>query len=470
MTTELIKTDYLVVGSGAMGMAFVDTLLAESPNASVVMVDRHHRPGGHWNHAYPFVRLHQASAFYGVGSRPLGNDRILSSGPNAGFYEVASGAEICSYFDKVMEETLLPTGRLRYFPMSDYRGDFERDHGFVSLVSGKGQRVEARMLVDATYTDTQTPSTQPPGFEVAPGVACVTINELTQVAAAHERYVVIGAGKTAIDACLWLLEAGVAPERIRWIKPREAWLQDRAHVQPGPLALGLVQSFAASAEAAAKAESIDDLFERLSAAGVLLRVDENVKPTMYRCATVSAGELALLRQIKDVVRLGRVKRIAADQVVLDQGAIAARPGDLYVHCAASGIKRRPSVPVFTETRITLQALRWCAPNFSAALAAFLESTPKDLAAKNALSTPIPYPETDRDWIKVCLGHMINDFVCRSDAEVRAWANRCRMNPAAAVAANASPKEEPWRGPIDRMREYGPQAVAKLQHFAAGLPA
>jgi hypothetical protein len=434
------------------------------------MVDRHHRPGGHWNDAYPFVRLHQASAFYGVASRPLGNDRILTTGTNAGYYEVASGAEICSYFDKVMEETLLPTGRLRYFPMSDYRGDFERDHGFVSLVSGKGQRVEASMLVDATYTDTQTPSTQPPSFDVAPGVACVAINELTRVAAAHERYVVIGAGKTAIDACLWLLENGVAPERIRWIKPREAWLQDRAHVQPGPLSLGLMQSFADSSEAAAKAESIDDLFDRLAAERVLLRVDESVKPTMYRCATVSAAELTALRQVKDVVRLGRVKSIAVDQVVLEQGAIAARPGDLYVHCAASGIKRRPSVPVFTETRITLQALRWCAPNYSAALAAYLESTPKDLAAKNALSTPIPYPETDRDWIKVCLGHMINDFVGRSDAELRAWANRCRMNPAAAVAANANPKAESWRNAMDRMREHGPAAVAKLQQFAALLPA
>ena len=53
-----IETDYLVIGAGAIGMAFVDTLLTDS-EAQVVMVDRHHRPGGHWNEAYPFVRLHQ---------------------------------------------------------------------------------------------------------------------------------------------------------------------------------------------------------------------------------------------------------------------------------------------------------------------------------------------------------------------------------------------------------------------------
>ncbi|MEM7542847.1 MAG: NAD(P)-binding protein, partial [Pseudomonadota bacterium] len=69
---EQLKADYLVVGAGAMGMAFTDVLLTES-DATVVLVDRYHAPGGHWNTAYPFVRLHQPSAFYGVNSKQLGN-------------------------------------------------------------------------------------------------------------------------------------------------------------------------------------------------------------------------------------------------------------------------------------------------------------------------------------------------------------------------------------------------------------
>ncbi len=68
MTT--LETDYLVVGAGAMGMAFTDTLVTET-DAQVVIVDRGHAPGGHWNRAYPFVRLHQPSAYYGVNSRVL---------------------------------------------------------------------------------------------------------------------------------------------------------------------------------------------------------------------------------------------------------------------------------------------------------------------------------------------------------------------------------------------------------------
>jgi len=55
MATEL-ECDYLIVGTGAMGMAFADTLLAET-SATVILVDRFAKPGGHWNSAYPFVIL-----------------------------------------------------------------------------------------------------------------------------------------------------------------------------------------------------------------------------------------------------------------------------------------------------------------------------------------------------------------------------------------------------------------------------
>jgi hypothetical protein len=81
-----IETDYLVIGAGASGMAFTDSLIAGADvdvdvDVDVVMVDRRHSPGGHWNDAYPFVRLHQPSATYGVNSRPLGTETIDATGP-----------------------------------------------------------------------------------------------------------------------------------------------------------------------------------------------------------------------------------------------------------------------------------------------------------------------------------------------------------------------------------------------------
>ena len=103
MRTEAIDPDYLVVGAGAAGLAFADQLLHET-EATITIVDRRHRVGGHWNDAYPFVRLHQPSFHYGVNSRPLGFGAKDRSGFNAGLDELTSGAEVVSYFDAVMQQ------------------------------------------------------------------------------------------------------------------------------------------------------------------------------------------------------------------------------------------------------------------------------------------------------------------------------------------------------------------------------
>lgn len=70
--TQALETDYLFVGAGAMGMAFTDALI-DHAEVHVTLVDRRHVAGGHWQDAYPFVQLHQASVFYGFGSTVLGS-------------------------------------------------------------------------------------------------------------------------------------------------------------------------------------------------------------------------------------------------------------------------------------------------------------------------------------------------------------------------------------------------------------
>src|ERR1700761_6928783 len=147
-----IEADYLVVGAGAMGMAFIDTLVCET-QARVVVVDRNHAPGGHWTMAYPFVRLHQPSAFYGVNSTRLGSDTVDRGGFNDGLYELASAGEVCAYYDHIMRRQLVPTGRVSYFPMSEYHGD-----GRFRTLGGAEYTVEvARRVVDATYMHVTVP-------------------------------------------------------------------------------------------------------------------------------------------------------------------------------------------------------------------------------------------------------------------------------------------------------------------------
>ena len=42
-----METDYLVVGAGASGLAFADTLVAEA-DVDVTLIDHRTAPGGHW--------------------------------------------------------------------------------------------------------------------------------------------------------------------------------------------------------------------------------------------------------------------------------------------------------------------------------------------------------------------------------------------------------------------------------------
>jgi hypothetical protein len=425
MAERNLETDYLVVGCGAAGMAFTDALIADS-DADVIIVDRRHAPGGHWNDAYPFVRLHQPSAYYGVNSLTLGNDAIDQRGLNQGFYEQASAPEICAYYDRVMQKHLLHSGKVRYFPMCDYVGE----NRFVSRLSGDRYEVKVRKKrVDARYLEPSIPATFAPPFELEPGVRCVPVNELAGLARPAAGYVIIGAGKTAIDACLWLLQSGVAAEDIRWIKPREAWLLNRVFAQCGEMVGDLLEGLSLQMEAAAQARSLEDLFDRLSASEQLLRIDERVTPTMYRAPTVSAAELEQMRRIEDVVRLGRVRRIERGAVVLEQGTIPTSPDHLHVHCAAAGLNPAPSIPIFAADRITLQPVRSGLIPFNAALAGFVEATRHDSAEQNRLCPPNRLPNVPLDWVRGTLIAANADYLWSKEADIADWLERARLNPA-----------------------------------------
>ena len=84
------ETDYLIIGAGAMGMAFADEIFTKRPQAKLTLVDRRPKAGGHWNDAYPFVGLHQPAAFYGVKFVLVERKREFSVSPS--FYRVSSGA------------------------------------------------------------------------------------------------------------------------------------------------------------------------------------------------------------------------------------------------------------------------------------------------------------------------------------------------------------------------------------------
>jgi hypothetical protein len=426
-----IEADYLVVGAGAMGLAFTDTLIAET-DATVVVVDRNDQPGGHWTTAYPYVRLHQPSAYYGVNSRSLGSDTIDHSGLNAGYYELASGAEVCAYFDAVMRQHLLPTGRVTYLPMSEYLGD-----GRVRTLGGDEMEVIAGRVV-TTHVEIIVPSMRGPSYDVASDVECVPPNALPRIREARDRYVIVGAGKTAMDACLWLLQRGIEPSRLTWIKPRDSWMLDRAAIQPGSqFARGVLRDFSNQLNAVLEAESMEDLFGILEAKGCLQRIDTSVEPTMYRCAILSQAELVELRRISDVVRMGHVTSIQPGRITLEGGTRDIDGSALYIDCSADGFARIAPTTIFSDEGIALQAVRTCQPAFSAAVIGHVEATYPDDATKNAYCNPVPYPSDPIDWLRMMLAFNKNQLQWFADPDMMAWVDASRLNVLHHVSAGVS---------------------------------
>jgi hypothetical protein len=455
---EELETDYLVVGAGAAGMAFTDTLLAHS-DATITIVDRRLAPGGHWIEAYPYVRLHQPSAFYGVSSVPLGHDARDVAGTNVGYYELAGADEIRAYYEHVMHRVFLPSGRVGYFPSSDYVGEGR----FVSRLAKRSCKVRVlKKIVDTTYLEGAVPATSAPPFEIADGVRCVPAGEIVRLRQRPERFVIIGAGKTALDACVWLLEQGVPAPAIRWIRPRDAWWLNRRFHQPHELLPNFYRGMAIQFEAMATAASVQDLVARLEEEEFILRIDPGVAPTMFHGAVVSEAELGLLRRIEDVVRMGHVLRIERDEIALDEGRVPTSERTVHVHCASKGLARPPLRPIFEPGRVTIQPFMWGFVCYQFAMLGVLEATVESDDEKNSVCPPISYWDTTRDYLSAFLATLANELARAAHPTLASWAKETRLNPFGGIARyRGTPDVLDARERITRFRAAAASNSVKL---------
>jgi hypothetical protein len=450
--TGRIDADYLVVGAGAMGMAFVDALTGHA-DVRVALVDRRHGVGGHWLEAYPFVRLHQASAFYGVASTLLGGGQLQQRGPEQGLQERASQPAILDYYARVLEQ-LVASGTVDFYPNTEYVGD----RTVVSHVSGRRYEVPDHCrVVDAHYLAPSIPAEKPPPFAASDGARVVPVNALARIEDAPRQYVVVGAGKTATDACIWLLSRGVDPDAICWVRSREPWMMNRAVVQPDPaIFLGMV---ADTMEAAEQATSPDDLFLRLEDAGIMLRIDRTVLPTMAKAPTLATWELDQLRTLEDVVRRGHVRAVGRGRLELDDGPVAVSDDAVVVHCAADGLKYPPLVPVWRPEAITLQPIRAGFPCFGAAVAGYVEATRDDDAEKNRLCPPSHYGNTTEEWVRMNVLGARAAQSFSAEPDIAEWASRVALNPA------RIPPDHPGSAALDdargRLAAHSPAGLARL---------
>lgn len=403
-----IETDYLIIGAGAMSLAFADELLASSRDVHLTIVERRSAPGGHWVDAYPFVRLHQPAIGYGVNSARLGS----------GGEDLSSRSEILAYYERVIAR-MLATGRVSVH----FTCEVDADGDIVSLLDDR-KRIAVtvrRRVVDGGYMKVEVPATHPPRYAVDDDVTLVPPNALARMQSSSDRYVVIGAGKTGIDSVLFLLDHGVRPDRIQWILSADIWMWNRAHVQRGQVGEELLSFVRAIAEE----DDLASVYRRLERQGSLLRLSSDVEPRRWRCATVSVAELEKLRRVTDQVRLGRVQRISRHQVLLDGGTLPVAGRSVFVDCTANGLTPRTPKPIFAPERITLQSVYMCQQVLSAAVIARMESMAMEDAERNALWSVVPHPNDSADMPELMVRTMKN--LLAAQPAMGWWLWRARLN-------------------------------------------
>lgn len=181
------------------------------------------------------------------------------------------------------------------------------------------------------------------------------------------------------------------------------------------------------AEAGASALDLTDLCHRLEECGRFLRLDRSLEPTMYRGTMLSRSEAAALRQVRDVVRLGHVRGVHADRVVLDQGEIVTGADVLHVDCSARGLAASPEKPIFAPGVLTLQQVRHNSPTFNAALLGFVEAHRDDDVTKNRLCPPNAYASTSADFARMLSRTWQTEASWQREPDIAAWVADSRLN-------------------------------------------
>jgi hypothetical protein len=193
------------------------------------------------------------------------------------------------------------------------------------------------------------------------------------------------------------------------------------------------------------------------------RISEDVRPTASRCATITRSELASVRQIEDIVRLGRVLEVDSKGITLEQGRHEVAPGALYVDCTANGLTRLEPVTVFEEGLITLQSVVMCQQVYSAAFIAHIEARFDGDEIKNELTNAVPHPEVETDFLHGWLANFHNEHLWSLDPEIVQWRQDARLAGLTTRVGTPLPPSGPEReGALEGFRELLTSLIAKTQ--------
>jgi hypothetical protein len=162
--------------------------------------------------------------------------------------------------------------------------------------------------------------------------------------------------------------------------------------------------------------------------------------------------------------------VDSTRIVLDRGEVPLSSDTLVIDCSASGISRKPQIPIWSGNRINVQMIRTCQPTFSAALIGFIEATFADREQKNALCEPVPNPVLDTDWLRMLAVSTRNRAAWRGHPNIEEWLVKSRLNTLFAAPARVKPDETEKMAVLKRFREASSAGIAKLPQLLANVSA
>jgi hypothetical protein len=420
-----ITCDYLVVGAGTACLSFVDTLLTRRKDVTFIIVDRNSAPGGHWTTAYPFVRLHQPSCNYGVNSLPL--SYLDKNGNEPWDQNVrASAKEICEYYKKVVQN-FEATGRVRTYFDTNYEGEAKNVDNNSSnsnnyndptaqithTIATKNGRI---IHIDCTKVVRCESNVQVPSmreglpFPIDKSVVkSIPLNDLPSNVgeqSSHEKYLIIGGGKSGVDAIVYLIKKGkVRYDQITWIVPRPYWylVRDRIHTTPKPGSGFWKDAVLLLFTPLLEANSALEVFVNMEKLGVAQRVDldDEQFPSIFKGATLDQFEIDELRKIPNtnvVKNKGRVTSITAKEVVFANGehSIPFSPTNtLVVDCTVDNLYDylafKEDFKFFNPHKIRIGPLTsFLNPSHTSAQIGFLEAEYSDTASGDEVKNSYMY--------------------------------------------------------------------------------
>jgi len=388
---------------------------------------------GQWHDSYDFVRLHQPSAGYGV------ETEALEPAGDAGHR--ATRAEVVAYYGRVMDRLAADHGAAF---LGETRVDLSSVDGgagqAVALTRPDGTASSVRVtkrVVDARFLQPDLPIDTAPTFAYnESAIDVVPVNALAEPGPLEgkRKFVVVGAGKTGMDAVHHLLtKTRVDPSDILWVRPHEMWITARENIGS---CLELLRDCAVrTAEGAQDELSLAPTFLEWERRGHLYRLDTDTVPTKFRDATLDKDELEMLRRVTHIARGGRVREVRSSDgaLVLEDGTVFELPWDeaapsdtLYVHCSAGAFnyskqkRKEATEPVFAPGRIIVQDV-YGTPGFcfAGSVVGRLEALELTDAERNAMCRA---PRPAADVAPAPLGHSGGDVDGVVDAD-HGWVQR-----------------------------------------------